>query len=580
MIFHIPLKKCLFSFLLLAFPGIIPELGGITVVGYGIEHSTISVGQVTRSLTVNSSSRRLTTPTQMDDQGQMYWKSRYRDESWRLAVHLTPLVLLVIGLTIFFPGQDLLEGHENREVPLNEKAIRAGSPDRLVESPRSFVDLLVGEYKDELLQSSSINTVHDEDFTRPMIDSRLVREAGLRKLSGHHITIYTDLPESVDLKDLPVVLDLAVDQWANYFHIQTDQLSDWALNGYLINDETRFVPSGLLPASLPKFTNGYQRGYEFWMREQPSAYYRRHLMLHEAAHAFMQTLLGGLGPPWYAEGMAELLATHRWKERRLLTRYMPASRDETPYWGRIKVVQDEFAAGRAMLLREVMRMTGPAHDDVARYAWAWAAAAFLDGNPMFRSRFRALRTVAAGPPSQVTHLFEESMLAQSRELDEQWRIFVAEIDYGYDLTRTAIEYGGGQMFPEAGAKVSFLANRGWQSTGVLLKSGQTYRLSCSGRFVIARDARDKQDWWCEPGGVTIRYHRGLPLGMVIGTVRPEQISPDQQSLGHPFTVGRGRTFVAPVDGTMYVRVNDSPSELADNEGKISLEVSHVPLVDD
>jgi len=487
------------------------------------------------------------------------------------------LVFVSGGWAAFAFGQVAAEGDSDGQSSTSEAIPQTGSEESSAESIRSFTDLLLGEYKEDLLHASSTSAVGEDDFERPTIDDEVVQQAGLRKLVGQHITIYTDLPESVDLDDLPLVLDLAIDQWAGYFHIQTEQLSDWALNGYLMKDETRFVSAGLLPPILPKFVNGYQRGYEFWMREQPSDYYRRHLMLHEAAHAFMQTMLGGLGPPWYAEGMAELLATHRWQDRRLSTRYMPNNRDEVPYWGRIKVVQDEFSAGRALLLRDIMRMTEPAHDDVVRYAWAWAATAFLDGNPMFSTRFRALRTTAAGPPSQVVRVFEDSVIQQLRELDEQWRIFVAEIEYGYDLSRTAISYTGGQALPENGTKVAFKSNRGWQSTGVDLEAGQTYRMSCMGRYVIARD---KKDWWCEPGGITIRYHRGLPLGLVIGTVRPEQWSPEQPSLGRPFTVGRGRTFVAPVNGTLYVRVNDSPRELAENKGDVSLEVSHVSSGDE
>lgn len=454
----------------------------------------------------------------------------------------------------------------------------AGSPSEAGESAKdaasspTFAEVLIGDYAGELLQSVSPRRDEEYDLEKPEVDDRVVEAAGLRKLIGRHITIFTDLPEQTDLSELPLVLDLSVTQWARYFRIPAEQLNDWNLNGFLMKDELRFVSHGLLPPHIPKFKNGYQRGYEFWMREQPSDYYRRHLLLHESAHAFMQTMLGGLGPPWYAEGMAEFLATHRWKNRRLTTRYMPRDRDAVPYWGRVKVIRDEFAAGRALLLNEVMRNAVPAHDDVVRYAWSWAATAFLDGNPMFRSRFRALRGVVAGPPARVTFTFKESVIQQLRELDEQWRLFISEIDYGYDFAKTAIEYGDGQPLPEAGKTVSIDSRRGWQTTKIHMEAGKSYRLACSGRYVIARE---EGDWWCEPGGVTIRYHSGLPLGMAIGTIRPDVWTEKQPGMGRPFTLGRGRQFVAPSDGTLYVRVNDSPSELADNEGELSLEVSQI-----
>ena len=47
-------------------------------------------------------------------------------------------------------------------------------------------------------------------------------------------------------------------------------------------------------------------GAELWLHDQPTAYYRRHLLLHEGTHVFMASFLGGCGPGWYMEGTAEL----------------------------------------------------------------------------------------------------------------------------------------------------------------------------------------------------------------------------------------------------------------------------------
>ena len=89
----------------------------------------------------------------------------------------------------------------------------------------------------------------------------------------------------------------------------------WRMTGFLMKDKARFAERGLLPGDLPPFAHGYSRGRNLWLYEQPSDYYRRHLLLHEGTHGFMNTILGGCGPPWYMEGMAELLGTHRWRGR-------------------------------------------------------------------------------------------------------------------------------------------------------------------------------------------------------------------------------------------------------------------------
>jgi hypothetical protein len=53
---------------------------------------------------------------------------------------------------------------------------------------------------------------------------------------------------------------------------------------------------------------------------------------------------------------------------------MPLSRDEVPYWGRIKIIKDDVAADRGLSLVDVMKYDAHAHLKVEAYAWCWAAA--------------------------------------------------------------------------------------------------------------------------------------------------------------------------------------------------------------
>ena len=79
---------------------------------------------------------------------------------------------------------------------------------------------------------------------------------------------------------------------------------------------------------------------------------------------------------------------------------------------------------------------------------------------------------------------------------------------------------------------------------------------------------------CEPGGVTIRYYRGRPLGMLLGAVRadtPGATGPN--GLLKPLPLGLDTTLTAPRDGTLYLRINDSPGELADNAGSLAVEIA-------
>ena len=100
----------------------------------------------------------------------------------------------------------------------------------------------------------------------------------------------------------------------------------------------------------------------------------------------MFTRLGNCGPTWYMEGIAELLSTHRWDGDRLQLGYFPKDREEVPYWGRIKLIEDANAADEDLRLERLLPLSPRELTDRLGYAWAWAAAAFMDGHPRYRER--------------------------------------------------------------------------------------------------------------------------------------------------------------------------------------------------
>ncbi len=402
-------------------------------------------------------------------------------------------------------------------------------------------------------------------------DEAKLRQAGIRSLAGAHLTLYTDLPPVGAVDELPRVFDQAVGQWCRYFQIPPERVARWRLTGYLMDDRERFRQAGLLPDDLPKFLPGLHKGHQLWLDNQPSDYYRRHLLLHEGTHGFMHWALGGVGPPWYAEGVAELLATHRWCDGQLKLGHFPATKEEVPHWGRIKIVQDELAARRGMTLGQVMSYDAEAYVRVEPYGWCWAAAALLDGHPSYQTRFRALASHVRMSGTELTSRCQHELGGDQRELDEQWQLFLTNMEYGYDFAREAVSYAPGLELPTQGAELAIAADRGWQSTGFRLRAGVPYHITASGRYQIAVQ---REIWWCEPGGVTIRYYRGRPLGMLVGQVRPDLPGPGLSPLTEPEPIGLSHTMKPDHDGTLYLRINDSPAEWSDNRGE--LRVSIVP----
>jgi hypothetical protein len=134
--------------------------------------------------------------------------------------------------------------------------------------------------------------------TNVPLDEARIHSGGIRKLTSEHLVLYTDVPSSREVDRLPAVFDRAIRQWAAYFKIDESKAANWQARAFLVGDARRFGALKLLPAGHEDFENGISSGSDIWLRDQPSDYYRRHLLLHEGTHAFMVAFLGGCGPGW------------------------------------------------------------------------------------------------------------------------------------------------------------------------------------------------------------------------------------------------------------------------------------------
>jgi hypothetical protein len=394
--------------------------------------------------------------------------------------------------------------------------------------------------------------------------------SGIRQVVGRHLTLMTDLPADSDIDQLPRVFDAAVEQWCEYFRVPRERAQSWKMVGYLIQDRDRFLAAGLIPNDLPRFLNGYQRGDRFWFHEQPSAFYRRHLMLHEGTHGFMNKFLGGCGPPWYMEGMAEYLATHEWDGGTLTMATMPRHKDNVPHWGRIRIIREEFAAGRGLSFVEIMRFSPTAHLRVEPYAWCWAIALFLDRHPDYQKAFREIRLKAADDSLEFSRTFLRRLGKPLPEIELRWQDFIRQLDYGYDVPRALLRFATTRSLDPRGTELTMQADQGWQSSGITVDPGRTYELTASGRFQVHDVPRP---WLSEPQGVTLRYIEGKPLGALLAAVVPvSDIAGAAMALQNPQLVGKQAELTVTKPGTLFFKINDSPAELAGNRGEINVRV--------
>ena len=368
-----------------------------------------------------------------------------------------------------------------------------------------------------------------------------------------------------------------------------------------------------------RVAHGIAYGTRLWVYEQPTPYYRRHLLLHEGTHAFMAKFLGSCGPGWYMEGTAELLATHRIGNQdgpqtgELEMRIMPRDRREVPMLGRVKLVRDAVAEGRVLSLDEVMKLDNRRQMDNESYAWCWAAAKWLDSHPRYRDRFRQLYKHVQD--ADFNQRMRDAYVGDWSDLVTEWQAYVATLDHGYDFERMAIEFKQGKPLSRGSTElaevkrqlVTLAADRGWQSSGVWLEAGQHYRVTAAGRYEIARETVDGRErmWQSEPGGVTIEYRDGFPLGMLLGAIDARTTpAPDASSIqgvdkpraltsassvepkrprrsagfAQPFAIGLRLTITPDASGTLYLRVNDSGGKLGDNRGNLSVTIEAVDAV--
>ena len=392
---------------------------------------------------------------------------------------------------------------------------------------------------------------------------------GLRKIVSRHLRLYTDLKANNAVDELPLVFDNAVQDWAKYFEVAPRRVESWKMQGFLIEDRAKFAALGLLPEANPDFENGFATDSEVWLMDQPSDYYRRHLLLHEGTHSFMIGLLGDTGSGWYMEGIAELLGTHRWKDGQLQLRVMPADRKDVPMWGRIKLIREAFRSGQGLDLPAVLALEKRRVLSTAEYAWSWALCKFLDSHPRWHARFRQLAIHVRDP--QFNQRFREEFHDQWPELLAEWRAYISTLDYGYDTKRMAMVHQPAEIH-EADAGVTIAADRGWQSTGWALRAGRKYFVTAQGRYQIAED---EAPWPCEPGGVTLEYWEGRPLGMLLGMLRATR----DNTISPSIAIGLQGAVEPAADAVLYLRVNDGPAGLGDNRGSLRASIAPRPSGD-
>jgi hypothetical protein len=387
---------------------------------------------------------------------------------------------------------------------------------------------------------------------------------------GNHLTVITDLPSDADLEALPAIFDQAMPVWCERFKVDPKETAAWQPTLYLMLDRNRFKQAGLIPKEVPEFPYGWQFGDKMWVMEQPSSYYRRHLVLHEGTHWFMFRKYGFYDTPWLTEGIAELLGTHRWSGESLEMGIIPRTREDVPFWGRIKLIRDQCAAGLAPSLEDILQYSNTAHQRVDAYAWSWALTIFLMNHPDTAKVFEALLKQPAMNSREVNRWLHTRFTGKLPRIRSAWRSFVSELDYGYTTEPGMLQLTDKPMAISEETEFEVRSDRSWQATGLTITGGQKIRITAVGEYSVGNQPKP---WKCTPAGVTLEYYRGQPLGKLMLVLLQPEKEDGATELVDVIPVGEELVYQPESGGEIFFRVNESAGHLLDNSGNFQVKLS-------
>ncbi len=432
------------------------------------------------------------------------------------------------------------------------------------------------------LPAPAEESMHRHQDNRHPVNTKKAETNGIQRYDSERLILFTDI-DPAQARELVKIVDQVYPAW----ELQFGQLpeardkSQFQITGYLMKAPDKFLKAGLLRRNPASIVHGQNDGYEFWMHDQEWDYYREHLLLHEATHCVTQCPEDAdqeIRPLWFIEGMAEYFGTHQLiesgkpGETQLRFGVMPASAETAHGFGRVEMIRIECEAGRALSADQVL-LLGPKEFSESRstpYAWSWALCTFLATHPTTAVDYRGV--CQQWDTNQFKRAFHQFWTKHRMVIESDWELFRESLCYGFDLPRGATIRGETtplDVGTHLGTKI--LADRGWQSTGLSVRAGQTIQFGATGRVTLRKTT---QPWESEPAGISIRYSEARPIGRLLAAV--QRTTPAQTgSVRHWefFEVAAGASVKSSHDGTLYLRVNDRWNELADNTGEYRVTIT-------
>ncbi len=390
-----------------------------------------------------------------------------------------------------------------------------------------------------------------------------------RRYEGRHIVLITDVPESSQVQELTAAFDAGVNQWCARFGVPEKRVEDWRVKAFLMTDRTRFENAGFVNRGMRQFREGHQEGDLIYCKDQPSEYYRRHLLLHEGVHWFMSRAVGGYGPSWWMEGTAEWLSTHRWRNNQLESGVMPNSREDFVYWGRLQCIALDLDRDQAPSVANIIRRTTPLPSIDSEYAWSWLLVTFFANHPRYQALFNE-RLKANTSSEQALNSDVMAWIGVDFDLlQAEFDAFATELTYGVDPSWAIVDLKSSQQNQDDSPNFDLTvnANANWQVAATNLSPDTDWQIEATGEVRLASEFGPLK---CQPQGITLRYVDGQPRGRLLAILLAQPSKADKTKRLTALPIGRSGQIHVDQPSYLLLRVNDENSIAPKNDGQFEV----------
>ncbi len=161
--------------------------------------------------------------------------------------------------------------------------------------------------------------------------------------------------------------------------------------------------------------------------------------------------------------------------------------------------------------------------------------------------------------------FENAFGKFSDNISFEYDQFVKNFGNGYRVDLCAWDWSvaASNLNSNGRTKTEIAAKAGWQPTKLEAREGVSYDYVAKGNWKTSAE-----DELVSADGD--RSGRGKLIGAILHDFQ----------LAGPFELGSRGTFVPPVTGQLFLRCQDSWTELADNEGEITVHLRRTPKAED